>query len=264
MFPKGGTRLEYTVQSLADLAGVSPRTIRYYDQIGLLPPAEVNASGYRIYRQEQVELLQQIPFYRELGVSLEEIKAILHSPDFDPVVALKRHRQQLLEKRDRLDLLIRNVEKTIAAAERRITMSNEERFAAFKRQMVEENERKYGKEAREKYGDEAVDEGNRRLLGLSAEEYRQWEETGQQLMETLKAAFATGDPGGELGQKAAELHRQWLSFCWPAYNKEAHRGLACMYVEDERFRQYYDKEQPGLAEFLRDAILIYTGNKEQD
>jgi hypothetical protein len=79
------------------------------------------------------------------------------------------------------------------------------------------------------------------------------------VIETLKAAVAEGDPAGELAQKAADLHRQWLCYYWDSYSKEAHAGVARMYVEDERFKAYYDEKQPGGAEFLRDAILIYTG-----
>jgi len=83
-----------------------------------------------------------------------------------------------------------------------------------------------------------------------------------QVMGTLAEAFKTGDPAGLLGQKAAELHKQWISLCWGNYSKEAHAGLAQMYVDDERFKAYFDKEQPGQAEFLRDAILTYTGMKK--
>jgi DNA-binding transcriptional MerR regulator len=259
---EGGNTLEYTVQRLADLAGVSPRTLRYYDKIGLLKPARLNPSGYRVYGQAEVEQLQQILFYRELGVSLAEIKDLIHSPSFDPVAALREHRQRLIEKRDQLDQLISNVDKTIAASERRVNMSDKERFAGFKKQMVEENERKYGQEIREKYTNEVVDQSNQKLLGMSEKQYQQWEELSSKVMETLKVAFTTKDPSSELAQKAADLHRQWLSFCWPTYTKEAHAGLACMYVEDERFKEFYDKEQSGLAEFLKEAILIYTKTEQ--
>ena len=98
---------------------------------------------------------------------------------------------------------------------------------------------------------------------MTKEEFNKWQELEKQIKETLKEAFLTGDPSGELAQKAADLHKQWISCSWGSYSKEAHAGLAQMYVADERFREYYDKEQPGLAEFLRDAILIYTGMKEK-
>jgi DNA-binding transcriptional MerR regulator len=254
--------MEYTVQKLGNLAGVSTRTLRYYDEIGLLKPARVNSSGYRIYGQPEIDRLQQIMFYRELGLSLESIKDIMTAPDFDGAKALKEHREKLLEKRKQLDILIANVEKTIAQTEGRIAMSNKEKFAGFKEKMIADNERKYGKEIREKYGDDVVDRSNAKMMNMTEEQYNHFIKLGDQVLATLKEAFATGDPAGELAQKAADLHRQWLGFTWPNYSKEAHIGVAQMYVDDERFTAYYDKEQLGTAKFLRDAIFIYTGMKE--
>lgn len=247
------------MQKLAQLAGVSSRTLRYYDEIGILSPARTNSSGYRIYGQKEVDRLQQILFYRELGIALETIKEIITSPTFDAELALKEHREQLLEKRKQLDLLITNVEKTIASSEGRMTMSDQEKFEGFKKKMVEENEQKYGKEIREKYGEETVEQSNAKLMNMSQEDYEAVTKLESAVRTTLAEAFKTGDPAGELAQKAADLHKQWLTYYWTAYSKEAHAGLAQMYVDDERFTAYYDKEQPGTATFLRDAIQIYTG-----
>lgn len=138
-------------------------------------------------------------------------------------------------------------------------MVDSEKFEGFKRDLVDENEKKYGKEVREKYGDEAVERSNAKLLGMSQEEYNAVAALETEIRETLKAAMQTGDPSSEAAQEAADLHRQWLTFYWDSYSKEAHAGVAQMYVDDERFTAYYDKEQPGTAKFLRDAILVYTG-----
>lgn len=138
-------------------------------------------------------------------------------------------------------------------------MTDKEKFEGFKQKLVDENEDKYGREIREKYGDKAVNESNNKLLNMTDEQYQQFEKLGQEVNETLKAAMETGDPAGSLGQKAADLHRQWLSCSWGSYSKEAHVGVAQMYVDDERFKAYYDKIQEGAAEFLRDAVLTYTG-----
>ncbi|NLL66307.1 MAG: MerR family transcriptional regulator [Clostridiaceae bacterium] len=253
--------MEYTVQKLGRLAGISTRTLRYYDEIGILKPARINSSGYRIYGQQEVDRLQQILFYRELGVSLENIKNIVLSPSFDGVEALKQHHIKLLEKKVQLEALIVNVEKTIAMSEGRIKMSDKEKFEGFKQKLIDENEEKYGKEIREKYGEETVEKSNAYFKNMSREDFEKLESLSTQIQETLAEAFKTGDPSGPLGQKAAELHKQWISMCWGHYSKEAHAGLAQMYVDDERFTAYYDKEQPGTAVFLRDAIHIYTGMK---
>src|SRR5690606_19326411 len=130
--------MEYTVQKLAQLAGVSTRTLRYYDEIDILKPARINSSGYRIYSQAEVDRLQQIMFYRELGLPLEQIKAIVTSSDFNSVLALKQHREQLLDRRKQLERLITNVDKTIAMHEGRISMSDQEKFEGFKQNLIEE------------------------------------------------------------------------------------------------------------------------------
>jgi DNA-binding transcriptional MerR regulator len=254
--------MEYTVQKLGQIAGVSTRTLRYYDEFGILKPARINSSGYRIYGQAEVDRLQQILFYRELGVSLESIKDIVTAPAFDGAQALRDHRQKLLEKREQLDLLITNVDKTIALTGGRINMSDKEKFEGFKQKLVDDNEKKYGKEVREKYGEDTVNKSNAKVKNMSQEQYDEVTKLANELTETLQAAFQSGDPAGELAQRAADLHRQWLSFYWDSYTKEAHAGVAQMYVDDERFTAYYDKVQPGTAVFLRDAVHIYTGMKK--
>lgn len=254
--------MEYTVLELGKMAGVSTRTLRYYDEIGILKPARINPSGYRIYGSNEVDRLQQILFYRELGLNLEDIRQILSSPSFDEVKALREHREKLLQQRKRIDLLIANVEKTIARKEGKITMTDHEKFEGFKKKLIDENEKKYGAEIRGRYGDKAVEESNRKMMNMSKEQYDAFKKLEEEIIENLKKAYATGDPAGELAQKTADLHRQWLSCTWGKYSKEAHAGVARMYAEDERFKAYYDEKQPGGAEFLRDAILIYTGQKE--
>lgn len=250
--------MEYTIQKLGQLAGISTRTLRYYDEIGLLKPARINSSGYRIYGSAEVDRLQQILFYRELGVSLDSIKEIMTSEEFDGATALKEHREKLLEKRAQLDLLIENVDKSIQLTERKIIMTDKEKFEGFKQKLVDDNEQKYGKEIREKYGENTVKKSNAKVKGMTQAQYEEVTKLEEKLALNLKAAIATGDPAGELAQKTADLHRQWLSFYWDQYTKEAHAGLAQMYVDDERFTAYYDKIQPGAAVFLRDAVHIFT------
>jgi len=253
--------MEYTVQKLGKLAGVSTRTLRYYDEIGLLKPARISSSGYRIYGQREVDRLQHILFYRELDVGLEEIKRLIDSPGFDDKRALERHRDELLARRRQLDALIANVELTLAQREGKIAMSDNMKFEGFKQKLIDDNEAKYGQEIREKYGEEQVEKANAKVRNMTEKQYEEVERLAAAIHGKLAEAFATGDPAGDLAQEAADLHRQWLSFYWDAYTKEAHAGVARMYVEDERFKAYYDKDQPGVAEFLRDAVLVYTGER---
>lgn len=249
--------MEYSIQKTAALAGVSTRTLRHYDDLGLLVPARVSSNGYRIYGRRELDRLQQILFYRELGVSLEEIKAILDAPDFDPERALASHLAALEAKRESLDALIRNVESTIRARRGEITMSDQEKFTGFKAKLVADNEAKYGGEVRAKYGEEMVARSNAKLMGLSEAQYMEAEELSRLVNERLQAALAEGNPAGATAQEACDLHRRWLSVYWPAYSKQAHKGLAQMYVDDPRFAEYYDKLGEGCSQFLRDAIFIY-------
>lgn len=138
-------------------------------------------------------------------------------------------------------------------------MNDSEKFEGFKRKLVEDNEEEYGAEVRAAYGDDAVDASNAKLMGMTEEQYRAVQGTEQALFEALVAGMEEGDPAGDAAQKAADLHRQWLCAFWAdgQYSPEAHKGIAEMYVADERFSAYYDKAAPGAAEFLRDAIKVY-------
>ncbi|WP_313184690.1 MerR family transcriptional regulator [Lacrimispora sp.] len=249
--------MEYTINKLAKLAGVSTRTLRYYDELGLLSPARISSNGYRIYGQKEIDRLQQILFYRELGVSLEEIRNILASKDFDGLSALESHLTALLARREQLNLLDANVEKTIKTMKGEMIMSDQEKFEGFLQKLVDHNERQYGEEARAKYGDERINRSNTKVLNMSREQFTELERLTENLNETLKAAFEQGDPASELAQKACELHKKWLCFYWDDYSKEAHKGVTQMYVDDPRFTAYYDKISPGCAVFLRDAAAIY-------
>ncbi len=248
--------MEYSVDRLAKLSGVSARTLRYYDQIGLLTPKRVS-NGYRVYGREEVDLLQQILFYRELEVPLEEIRSILHEGSYDAAAALQAHLTAMKDKMRRIEQLIGNLEKTIVAKKGGADMSDREKFEGFKRSLVEENEQKYGDEVRRKYGKEALDASSQKLMGLTEAQYAKAEGLSREFNEALKTALQTGDPAGPLAQKACALHREWLTYFWKDYSKQAHLGLAQTYVDDPRFRQYYDGIIKGGAEFLLEAMEVY-------
>ena len=249
--------MEYSANKLAKISGVSARTLRYYDEIDLLRPMKVAPSGYRIYGQSEVDTLQQILLFKELGFPLESIKKLLSASGFDREKTFITHLTELKTKRKRLDTLIHNVTKSISAMKGEISMTDTEKFEGFKQSLIDENEQKFGAELREKYGEQAIEDSNANLKGLTKEQYDKSEHLRLTLEETLKAAFNTGDPAGELAQKACDIHRQWLSIFYLNYSKEYHIGLGEMYVADERFKANYDKLAPGCTEFLRNAINIY-------
>ena len=250
------------INELAKLSGVSARTLRYYDQIGLLKPTAIEQNGYRKYSQFDIDRLQQILFYRELDFKLEEIKDLLNDPNFEVKEVLKKQYGLLQKKRNYLDRLLETINQTINMLEGDIKMTNEEKFNAFKNKLVEENEQNYGQEIREKYGEEQVEASYGKLKSMTEEQFEAKQQLEKQLFERLKEAMVQGDTTSAIAMEAAELHKRWLSFSWAKYTKEAHQGLAQMYLYDERFTSYYDQQVgEGATQFLHDAIVVYTANK---
>lgn len=251
--------MEYSIRDLSRLSGVTTRTLRWYDEIGLLKPGRVAPSGYRYYGPAQVDRLQDILTYRALGVELARIKECLDDPSFDRLTVLRDHLAALQARKARLDALIGAVENTISCEEGKNTMDDEAKFAVFKQKQVEKNEAEYGKEARQKYGDKAVDAANTRLMGMSREKYNDWKALDAELRQRLEAAVQAGrQPEGKEGRELCELHRRWLTMTDPNMDPARHRGIAELYVMDERFTNYYDRTVPGCARFLRDAVARWA------
>ncbi len=251
----------YKISELAQLSGVSPRTLRYYDEIGLLKPAQVGENGYRTYGGEQVNRLQEILFYRQLGMPLEEIKEVLTASTYDREQSLKQHLSTLKQQQEQLNLLIQNVEKTLLDLKGEIVMSDKEKFEGFKQELIQKNNEQYGEEVIAKYGKENLEESNRKLMGMSEEQWNDQQELSEKIFTLLEVAMKKNDPSCAEAQEAADCHRQWLCLFWKdgLYSKQAHRGMGEMYVCDERFTKFYDDRLgKGGAEFLRDAIRVYT------
>jgi DNA-binding transcriptional MerR regulator len=255
----GGNAMEYTIKKLAELAGTSLRTLRYYDEIGLLKPCRINSSGYRIYGEKEVDLLQQILLYRSMDMKLEDIQNIISKPNFDICQSLIEHHQRLISRRNQLDQLILTVEKTLEHNKGEREMSNKEKFEGFKKEKISENEAKYGKEIREKYGNETVEESNKKFMSMSEDDFNKMQNTENEMFEALAEVIRTGDLESERAKSVYEKHKAWLSFSWPSYSAEAHIGLAEMYVADERFAKYYN-DRLGLetATTLRDIVVKYA------
>ena len=162
-------------------------------------------------------------------------------------------------ERERLEQLIRSVKDTIGAEERNEIMSDEQKFEAFKRRTVTHNEEVYGAEIRTKYGDQEVDEANVAVMGLTQAQYQEWTDLGREIQERLEAAVQAGlSPEDQEGKEITALHRRWLTITGKQYDPARHRGIAELYVMDERFTAYYDKRVPGCARFLRDAVAHWV------
>jgi DNA-binding transcriptional MerR regulator len=243
----------YTVSSLARLAGVSARTLRYYDEIGLLTPSARTESGYRQYDQEDLLRLQQILFYRELEMPLIEIRDILADEDFNPIEALRSHREGLLARSDRLLRLIAAVDSSIEQLEEgQMRLSDEELFAAFS---PEQSDR-YRKEAREQYGDARVEETENRLRKLSKEQWKKVQAEGGQVAKQIASLMDQPIETPEV-QEAIARHHTWIEHFYQA-PASVYRGLGQMYVEHPEFRAFYEQYAPGLADYMKRAMEFFA------
>ncbi|WP_053217875.1 MerR family transcriptional regulator [Virgibacillus senegalensis] len=242
-----------TVKQVADLVGISVRTLHHYDEIGLLTPADTSSGGYRIYSDNDLERLQQILFYKELGFPLKRISEIINDPSFNRQEALETQHSMLLEKRRRLDNMIALVEQTIQSAKGEIEMTNEEKFAGF-----DFSRNPYEQEARDRWGDKAVDDSNQKIGRMTKEEQQTLGEEMNRIYRNL-AGLRHKDPASTEVQTAiAEWFR--LLNKMGSYSPEAFKGLGQMYVDDERFTKNIDQFGSGLASFMRDAMAIFADN----
>ena len=247
----------FSIKELAELAGVSARTLRHYDQIGLLVPQRAE-NGYRVYGPDEVRELQYIMMLRACRVPLASIVEVLHSPDFELAPLLASHLTDLRRQRSDLDETIAIVQRAMSGLESFMEMNDEQRFEQLKQESVERFEAEYGQEARERYGDEAIDAANERMLGMSKTAWDMKEELEQRIKDALRDAMATGDPQSEASRLVAGMHAQWIRVHWGegAYAPEAHRNLAEGYLADPRFIAYYDTAcGEGATQFLRDIIV---------
>jgi DNA-binding transcriptional MerR regulator len=241
----------YSVGKVADLSGVTIRTLHHYDEVGLLSPGGRSAAGYRIYEESDLERLQRILFYRELGFTLEEISTIVEDPRTDALGHLRRQRGLLTERIRRLRAMVEAIDYEMEAMTMDIPLTPEERLEVFGEFRPED----YTEEAEQRWGGtEAYRQSQRRVASYKKEDWQQLKAEEEEVRTRLAAAFAAGlAPDTQEAMAAAEAHRQHISRWFYECTYEIHRGLTDMYVGDERFRSNYDTRTPGLAAFIRDA-----------
>ncbi len=248
--------MSYSVNQLSKLAGVSVRTLHYYDEIGLLKPDAIRPNGYRQYGDQAIFKLQQILFYRELDLSLEDIKALIGRPDFDAVAALEAHRLSLQGRAKRLERLIQTVDDTLLQMKGLKEMSPKQLFAAFS----DEEQEKYAKEAEQMYDPAIVKESNRKFKSLSAAEKGRIADEGNAAYAAIVAAIPFG-PDSPQAQAGVELWRKQMDYFWTP-KMEQLLALAEMYSADPRFKANFDQVDPRLAVFMKEAVGVYVKRKE--
>jgi DNA-binding transcriptional MerR regulator len=247
----------YTVKQLAKLAGVSVRTLHYYDKIDLLKPSWVGGNGYRHYEVEAVLRLQQILFYRELDLSLDEIKAVVGRPDFDVLTALGSYRKELQGRVERLKRLLQTIDNTIDQLKGKGTMNTKGLFEGFS----EEEQEKYALEAEQMYDPETVRVSNRKWKAYPPAEKERILAEGKAIYDDLIAAKPKGATSTVVQTLIARWHRHMQYFWSP--NDEQLLGLADGYNDDPHFRANFDKMHPKLAGFMREAVNVYVKKRKK-
>ncbi|WP_327088334.1 MerR family transcriptional regulator [Nonomuraea sp. NBC_01738] len=244
--------MNYAVGHVARLGGVTVRTLHHYDEIGLLTPSERTSGGYRRYSDPDLDRLQQVLFYRELGFPLEEIAVILDDPGADPLTHLRRQHHLLTRRIDRLTAMTTTLENEMEARAMGINLTPEERFEVFGDFRQED----YEPEVRQRWGDtEAYRQSRQRMSRMTKADWVRFKEEAAATVAAFVEAHASGAPAdGPRAMDLAEEHRQHLNrWCYDC-SYEMHRGLGDMYVEDPRFTANYEGAASGLTLYIRDAI----------
>lgn len=241
----------YTIKQLADLANVSRRTLRYYDQIDLLKPTAVGDNNYRYYDQDKVLRLQQIRFYQELDFSLEQIRKILDKSDFNTLQSLHTQKEALQQQAKRLDRLIDTIDKTILHLRGTMMMDNKDLFAGFD----EAKQKEYAKEASKRWDSKLVKESNQRWNRLSQEQKEAILQEGNQIYSDMVDLLGTKPNTDEVQAIVARWHQHIRHFYEPSF--ATLRGLGQGYASDPAFRATFEAMHPDLPDFLQEAITVY-------
>ena len=244
--------MSHTVGTVARMAGITVRTLHHYDEIGLLKPGGRSDAGYRRYADADLDRLQRILFYRELGFGLDQIKDVMADGNADAVVHLRRQHAMLLDRIGRLERMAAAVERAMEARTMGINLTPEERFEVFGDHDPDE----FAAEVEERWGDtEPYRESRRRVARYSKADWQRIKAQGQAAIEQVVAAMRSGKPADSAdAMKGAEAHRQQIDEAFYPLSHEGHVGLAEMYLADPRFTATYEKIAPGLARYLHDAI----------
>lgn len=251
--------MAYTVTKLAKISGVSVRTLHWYDEVGLLKPAYHGDNGYRYYEEEQLLILQQILFFRELGFELKQIQKILKRGDFDKIVALSSHRQILQKNLARTRQLIKTIDETIEHLKGTKKMKEQEIYFGFSK----ENQADYEKQLINRFGDKvkvSIAESHQNVKNWSKAD---WEQSKKEFDEICKELVQMIEKHVSANSKKVQsiIHRHflWLKKFWNP-TRESYAGHGQFIVESD-LRKPYESYHAKLPEFIAEAIQNYAKNE---
>jgi DNA-binding transcriptional MerR regulator len=245
--------MKNTVGDVARLAGVSVRTLHHYDEVGLLEPSDRSDAGYRLYTTEDLERLQQILFYKELGFTLEEIRTLMGDPAFDRREALLTQREMIAEQALRLEALLGLIDRTLTSLGGGIQMTKEEMFEVFGDFDPAEHE----DEVKERWGDtDAYKESARRTATYTKADWARFKAESEEINAAITALMDEGvEADDPRAMDAVDRARLQIDTWFYPCSHQMHVGLAQMYIADPRFTATYEKIHTGMAQYVHDAIL---------
>lgn len=252
-----GEKMTYTIKQIADIAGVSTRTIRYYDEIGLLQPANTGNNGYRHYDKSSLLHLQQILFFRELDFPLKEIQLIITRPGFGLLDALTNHRMSLNNRQKRLEKLIKTIDQTISAIKGETQMNAKGYFAGF-------DETQYEEEVKQRWGDTPMyAESQKKWSSYSAEQKEAIKAEGGRLTKRMTGSDVNTPTDDADVQTAVGEYFAYLNKYFYTCDLDFLRNLADMWVADARFAANYESVREGGAAFVREAVHLYCDRNKK-
>ena len=251
--------MPYTIKKLATLSGVSPRTLRFYDEIGLLKPAYYGDNQYRYYEEEQLLMLQQILFFRDLGFPLTEIQQIISSHDFDKIEALNTHKSILQSSLERTATLIKTIDKTISHLRGKIIMRDAEMYDGFDPIKQHEHER-YMLDTGV-ISQKQIDDSWQRVSHWKKPNWEQFKNAGEKLNLALANALKQGlKSDSDEVQSLIQDHYNWVNNFWTP-TCETYLSLGQMYLDHPDYRAFYNRYHPDLVEFLVNAMAVFAKQK---
>lgn len=244
--------MSHTVGEVAKLAHVSVRALHHYDEVGLLKPSGRSEAGYRLYSDADLERLQQVLFYKELGFELEEIREIMADPDFDRREALEAQRVLIAEQALRLEALMGLIDRTIERIDGGYGMSKEEMFEVF----GDYDPTQYEEEAKDRWGDtEAYKVSTARAKKYGKAQWAAIKAEGDENMRRMIELFDAGAaPDSAEAMDVADAARLQIDKWFYPCSRQMQCALGEMYIADARFTAYYDQHREGLAQWFHDAI----------
>ncbi|HEU5265525.1 MAG TPA: MerR family transcriptional regulator [Jatrophihabitans sp.] len=251
----------YTVGRLAELAGVTVRTLHHYDHIGLVRPSGRTTAGYRVYDEADIDRLRQVLTYRRLGFGLDDIAELVGDRNVDAVGHLKRQRELLLAQEERITAMVAAIDHELEARAMGMRLTPEEQLEVFGTDKVGGE---WAEEAERRWGDtEAYQQSQRRAAAYTKDDWKTIKAQADEGLRAFADAMAAGVPATDpRAMDLAEQGRQYISRWFYDCSYEAHRGLAGMYISDERFTATYDVVAPGLAQYVHDAIVANADRHE--